>query len=573
MRLSPRGKHKLHAIPQSKDKTENESKVNFDIGVQHSTEVGHHTGDFIYGAVISGEDGASPFEDNAGGVNVTNRSAIIAEVAGIVDGATDPRDESDEGSNDVWGNEMHFDPPPPDGLPQTGVLEEVDIAKLDEHDHVAEAVLDVLQDYLSVEESADSKPVDRSDTGKKSHDEEDVLAVREMPFLVECANAFRPQVTFRSSKPPHKFYVPSKMKGAVIPFATELEARGWESSKSAKGCSYVFLAHEQAVPTYASLGTHLFSKIAKSSHFDGKKRGTFFGILQAYAKHLKCSLSQYEVLPPTYLLSSSSSCRSFLEAATKVNAAGDGWIVKSLSGTGESRGLSIVSSVKEVQAKFMHCGSHHSSRVQVLAQKYYANKIEVRAYMLIASTRPWLVFFMEGPVIVERSFHAHGESSRTVDFSSVGSLDDALRLVGGKKDAARLATKKMKDSAVFLFKSGRHAGLRRHPGTHLFVALDFIIPTFPAIGSPMLIDAEVAPQFRHYSLERRRNATTAMYDVIFGTNIKDSPGRIGGDSAGKPMLVSHDFRHCVGGECWHLAWSELEVKCSGASRPHGCTLL
>ena len=193
--------------------------------------------------------------------------------------------------------------------------------------------------------------------------------------------------------------------------------------------------------------------------------------------------------------------------------------------------------------------------------------------MLIASTRPWLVFFMEGPVIVERSFHAHGESSRTVDFSSVGSLDDALRLVGGKKDAARLATKKMKDSAVFLFKSGRHAGLRRHPGTHLFVALDFIIPTFPAIGSPMLIDAEVAPQFRHYSLERRRNATTAMYDVIFGTNIKDSPGRIGGDSAGKPMLVSHDFRHCVGGECWHLAWSELEVKCSGASRPHGCTLL
>ena len=145
VRLSPRGKHKLHAIPQSKDKTENESKVNFDIGVQHSTEVGHHTGDFIYGAVISGEDGASPFEDNAGGVNVTNRSAIIAEVAGIVDGATDPRDESDEGSNDVWGNEMHFDPPPPDGLPQTGVLEEVDIAKLDEHDHVAEAVLDVLQ--------------------------------------------------------------------------------------------------------------------------------------------------------------------------------------------------------------------------------------------------------------------------------------------------------------------------------------------------------------------------------------------------------------------------------------------
>ena len=95
------------------------------------------------------------------------------------------------------------------------------------------------------------------------------------------------------------------------------------------------------------LGTHLFSKIAKSSHFDGKKRGTFFGILQAYAKHLKCSLSQYEVLPPTYLLSSSSSCRSFLEAATKVNAAGDGWIVKSLSGTGESRGLSIVSSVKK----------------------------------------------------------------------------------------------------------------------------------------------------------------------------------------------------------------------------------
>lgn len=154
--------------------------------------------------------------------------------------------------------------------------------------------------------------------------------------------------------------------------------------------------HQPAIRHLANSTNALVSGIRYAYIITGPKKGQLLAF-QAYFRKHSCTLEEVGIMPPSFILDKPESCLEFFHTA---QANPDfWWILKPSRGYG-GEGITIHRNMSHFNEKFAVCSKN---RDQFVVQKYLTNllliegrKFDVRAFMLVASTSPYILFYHEG---------------------------------------------------------------------------------------------------------------------------------------------------------------------------------
>lgn len=139
----------------------------------------------------------------------------------------------------------------------------------------------------------------------------------------------------------------------------------------------------------------LVGSVSKAFQVTGPKNRQLI-TFRRFVKSFGCSLDQLKLIPKSYLLSERKECLDFfINLSKKTRTA---WIIKPYGGYG-GENIEIYNTASALIKKFGKC----DKRYQYLAQEYLPNlfllngrKFDVRAYILIARTNPYFLFYHIG---------------------------------------------------------------------------------------------------------------------------------------------------------------------------------
>mmetsp|Transcript_43910 Transcript_43910/g.70249 ORF Transcript_43910/g.70249 Transcript_43910/m.70249 type:complete len:1012 (+) Transcript_43910:449-3484(+) len=154
--------------------------------------------------------------------------------------------------------------------------------------------------------------------------------------------------------------------------------------------------------------------------FIGGLKTDQFTLLANFAKQKRCSLNQLAILPATYRMYLNNECENAVKYRTQ-----SAWIAKPVDGN-RAVGFEFFASQGDLGPRFNSCQDgvkagvlnasmplldfqkaayKSSSAIQYIVQKHIQNKLvvrgrqwDIRAYMLVASTNPYFVFYRDGYV-------------------------------------------------------------------------------------------------------------------------------------------------------------------------------
>ena len=139
----------------------------------------------------------------------------------------------------------------------------------------------------------------------------------------------------------------------------------------------------------------LVATVSKAFLVTGAKNKQLIAYRQ-FVSSYGCSLDDLKLIPKSFLLGEEKDCLDFFIHISK--KARNTWIVKPYGGYG-GQNIEIFNIASPLIKKYGKCDRHH----QYLAQEYLPNllllngrKFDVRAYILIARTNPYFLFYHPG---------------------------------------------------------------------------------------------------------------------------------------------------------------------------------
>ena len=156
---------------------------------------------------------------------------------------------------------------------------------------------------------------------------------------------------------------------------------------------------------YINHSNILATGIPNMYYFTGTKREQYT-TYQHFLRQHDCSIEDLKFMPNSYLMDDLHQCKS-LHRQLELSNQPQMWVLKKSQGFGGD-GITVVSNTTVLQQMFNTCPSEH----QYIVQEYISNmlllngrKFDIRALILIANTRPYMVFYHHGYLRVVMSLY------------------------------------------------------------------------------------------------------------------------------------------------------------------------
>jgi len=294
-------------------------------------------------------------------------------------------------------------------------------------------------------------------------------------------------------------------------------------------------------------------------------------VKRGYAERFGCDYNSLRIQPAQYTMFRPKECRAFFQVTQRMGESAM-WIMKPTLGSG-GVGITLHTGTKEFEQfrKCLKAGKDMPNTNKFIIQEYvqhplliHDKKFDMRIYMLIASSNPYLIFYHKGYLRRAVLNYDDKSTSKTVFLTNTHfqSLEQQFELadhiwgwerfqkyladnnVAGAHYVSTVLDSAIKKVILFNFWSARDELVRRKGTYHLF-GLDFMIDDELRVH---FIEANGFPGYTWSKDFPTRTMVTSLIDLII--ELHESP---------------QAFEHMTRGDTYgdfELLYNELEDGCS-----------
>jgi len=347
---------------------------------------------------------------------------------------------------------------------------------------------------------------------------------------------------------------------------------GWTRMSDSAFTSGVSLILTKPVTVVPGSRGKMISQISSSACIGGTKGAQLSCRSKFAAASAKCTFDSLRVSPSQFDMWRAADCERFFEVALRPENKELQWIGK-LGASYHGRHITIYKGVTStIKTTYGKCKLNRESGGGYIMQKYVANpaliggrKFDLRTFMLIASTEPYLVFYHKG--FIRRSATAYssdalGDKLAHITNAEAQDSDDHFAGFDFLQKAlseelnfppdymSRTFKSRTKHVTNFVFQAAR-AKLKRRTGAFMLFGLDWMVDRS---GGVHLLEANGYPVMRHYPNTDDLTPQIWRDMATLLTLIHMDPDLIESD-----VTAAAGFKH--GG--WEIVFSEPEEKLSG----------
>ena len=344
---------------------------------------------------------------------------------------------------------------------------------------------------------------------------------------------------------------------------------GYEEQTDYKKAALILKGQPRVVFRQLKEGKQYYDMVASLGRIGSKKK-TQLSTLRNHVRKFKCSFESLHIQPRSYDMNKPSDCKKFFAHPDK----GQMWVLKSCkSGEGsKGAGISVIDDLGPDRGQWGEC---HENAFNYVAQAYIKHplllinrKFDMRVYLFVASTKPYVVFF--NPGYIRRSLSEYKPSSTKKDevltnfhiqvdrkdFTAADAMWGFPQFMQHLKDTEQCKAcgdieMKLAQISRLVFDSGRPY-YKRFSGSFQLVGLDFMMDQFLNV---MFIEGNVSPGIGNHGLKWKKelmeDLVVMMYQQV--TTIAERPNefdlRIGERVFGKynnywELIVNEHFEKC-----------------------------
>jgi hypothetical protein len=342
---------------------------------------------------------------------------------------------------------------------------------------------------------------------------------------------------------------------------------GWSKLAETASASDVSLFITKPVTPVVGSSSKMISQISHSSCLGGTK-GTQLSCRSKFALEYGCTFESLNVSPKQYNMWKSTDCERFFEQALLPENAEKQWIGK-VGASYHGRHITIYKGVtKSIKSHYGKCKMNRDSGGGYIMMEYVSDpallgnrKFDLRTFLLIADTNPFLVFYHRGFVrrsankyssdVNDKLAHVTNIEAQTSEDHFMG-FDDLQKSLHQELNFApdylvKVFEPRVKRITNYVFQAAR-ARLKRKIGAYQLFGLDWMIDRK---GNMHLLEGNGNPVVKHYPDTNDLTPKIWRDMALLLTKVHMAVGQSPEDRIGP---LKEGFKY--GG--WELVFSELE---------------
>lgn len=393
---------------------------------------------------------------------------------------------------------------------------------------------------------------------------------------LECMR-IEPRIVRDNPSGEFRYFTPRKVFDLPV-LQRSLKKLGWTETKDLKEADLVLKGQPRIAFRQLRKGKMYYDMVSALGRIGSKKK-TQLATLRNHVKKYGCTFESLHIQPLSFDMNRPSDCNKFFKNEDK----GKMWVIKSCkNGEGsKGQGIEVIDDLSKKREEFGEC---IPNAMNYVAQEYIekpllvqGSKFDMRVYLYVASTSPYIVFF--NPGYIRRSLADYKPKSTKKDdvltnyhvqmnredfdpSKAMWSFKDFIQYLKDTELCVACGDIEISLAKIsrLVFDSGREY-YKRHAGSFQIVGLDFMMDEYLNV---MFIEGNVSPGMGSHKLKWKSNLMDDLILMMYKTTtlIHETPDKFD--------LRIGDRIFGNNGNYWELVVNEKLEQCNKKYRFNPC---